>query len=192
MTYRDRQQASNSRFFADDTALYLRSNSIGNILPRLQRAIDELTQWLCLWKIDVNPEKSASIYFNYATQKSQFPVPYDTPHLKILNKPIPRQHNYKPVMTYGSPVFAHLRPDILYDLQIVQNKFCRKAADAPWYIKNSVLHWDLELPTISKFMKDALERFSDVASSHPNSLLVSAVPTNHLLHITFAEDHGMS
>ncbi|GBP36084.1 Probable RNA-directed DNA polymerase from transposon BS [Eumeta japonica] len=29
--------------FADDTALYLRSNSIGNILPRLQRAIDELT-----------------------------------------------------------------------------------------------------------------------------------------------------
>ncbi|GBP71112.1 Probable RNA-directed DNA polymerase from transposon BS [Eumeta japonica] len=30
--------------FADDTALYLRSSSIGNILPRLQRAIDELTQ----------------------------------------------------------------------------------------------------------------------------------------------------
>ncbi|GBP16946.1 RNA-directed DNA polymerase from mobile element jockey [Eumeta japonica] len=30
--------------FADDTALYLRSNSIGNILPRLQRAIDKLTQ----------------------------------------------------------------------------------------------------------------------------------------------------
>ncbi|GBP74959.1 RNA-directed DNA polymerase from mobile element jockey [Eumeta japonica] len=30
--------------FADDTALYLRSNSIENILPSLQRAIDELTQ----------------------------------------------------------------------------------------------------------------------------------------------------
>ncbi|GBP54347.1 RNA-directed DNA polymerase from mobile element jockey [Eumeta japonica] len=29
--------------FADDTVLYLKSNSIGNILPRLQRAIDELT-----------------------------------------------------------------------------------------------------------------------------------------------------
>ncbi|GBP18839.1 RNA-directed DNA polymerase from mobile element jockey [Eumeta japonica] len=34
--------------FAIDTALYLRSNSIGNILPKLQRAIDELTQWLRL------------------------------------------------------------------------------------------------------------------------------------------------
>ncbi|GBP78956.1 RNA-directed DNA polymerase from mobile element jockey [Eumeta japonica] len=49
--------------FADDTALYLRSNCIGNILPR---AIDELTQWLRLWRIDVNLEKSASIYFNHS------------------------------------------------------------------------------------------------------------------------------
>ncbi|GBP44317.1 RNA-directed DNA polymerase from mobile element jockey [Eumeta japonica] len=30
--------------FADDTTLYLMSNSIRNILPRLQRVVDELTQ----------------------------------------------------------------------------------------------------------------------------------------------------
>ncbi|GBP48357.1 Probable RNA-directed DNA polymerase from transposon X-element [Eumeta japonica] len=81
----------------------------------------------------------------------------------------------RPVMTYASPVFAHARPDILYDLQIVQNKFCRRAADAPWYVKNSVVHRDLELPTISKYMKDASERFFDVACSHPNPVIVSAV-----------------
>ncbi|GBP35337.1 Probable RNA-directed DNA polymerase from transposon BS [Eumeta japonica] len=81
----------------------------------------------------------------------------------------------KPVMTYASPVFAHARPDILYDLQIVQNNFCRRAADAPWYVKNYVLHRDLELPTISKFMKNASERFFDIANSHPYPLLVSAV-----------------
>ncbi|GBP24621.1 Probable RNA-directed DNA polymerase from transposon X-element [Eumeta japonica] len=74
--------------------------------------------------------------------------------------------------------------DILYDLQIAQKKFCRSAADAPWYVKNSVLYRDLELPTISKYMKDASERFFDVASSHPNPLLVSAVsyelpPSHH-------------
>ncbi|GBP37611.1 RNA-directed DNA polymerase from mobile element jockey [Eumeta japonica] len=87
-------------------------------------------------------------------------------------------------MTYASPVFAHVRPNRLYDLQIVQNKLCRRAADAPWYVKNSVLHRDLELPNISKFMKDASEHFLDVASSHPNTLLVSAVsyepPPHHL------------
>ncbi|GBO99939.1 Probable RNA-directed DNA polymerase from transposon BS [Eumeta japonica] len=81
--------------FADDTALYLRSNCLRNILPRLQRAIDELTQWLRLWRIEVNPEKSASIYFNYNTRRSTVPVPIDTPSLKILNQSIPWQHNYK-------------------------------------------------------------------------------------------------
>ncbi|GBP64388.1 Probable RNA-directed DNA polymerase from transposon X-element [Eumeta japonica] len=79
------------------------------------------------------------------------------------------------VMTYASPVFAHARPDLLYDLQIVQNNFCRKAADALWYVKNLVLHRDLELPIIYKFMKNASERFFDIANSHPNPLLVSAV-----------------
>ncbi|GBP60247.1 Probable RNA-directed DNA polymerase from transposon BS [Eumeta japonica] len=79
------------------------------------------------------------------------------------------------VMTYASPVFARAHPDALYDLQILQNKFCRSAADAPWYVRNSVLHRDLELQTISKFMNDASERFFDIASSHPNPLLVAPV-----------------
>ncbi|GBP76283.1 hypothetical protein EVAR_54970_1 [Eumeta japonica] len=35
-------------WFADDLALYLKSNTIGNIILRLQKAIDELTQWLRL------------------------------------------------------------------------------------------------------------------------------------------------
>ncbi|GBP11837.1 hypothetical protein EVAR_74485_1 [Eumeta japonica] len=65
----------------------------------------------------------------------------------------------RPVMTYASPVFDYVRPDILYDLQIVQNKFC----------KEQLTHH---------------ERFFDVASSHPNSLLISAVsyeppPSHH-------------
>ncbi|GBP80808.1 hypothetical protein EVAR_47294_1 [Eumeta japonica] len=34
---------------------------------------------------------------------------------------------------------------------------------------------DLELPTIAKYMKDASKRFFDIAGSHPNALLRSAV-----------------
>ncbi|GBP20916.1 Probable RNA-directed DNA polymerase from transposon X-element [Eumeta japonica] len=81
----------------------------------------------------------------------------------------------RPVMKYAGPVFAHAQPDTLYDLQIVQNKFCWRAADAPWYVRNSVLHQDLELLAISKFMKYVSERFFDIANSHPNQLLVSVV-----------------
>ncbi|GBP34202.1 Probable RNA-directed DNA polymerase from transposon BS [Eumeta japonica] len=94
----------------------------------------------------------------------------------------------RPVMTYASPVFVHARPDLLYDLQIVQNNFCRRAADAPWHVKNSVLHRDLELPTISKFMKDASERFFDIANSHPNPF---HAPTASLCRYGRVSDEGV-
>ncbi|GBP00371.1 RNA-directed DNA polymerase from mobile element jockey [Eumeta japonica] len=55
------------------------------------------------------------------------------------------------VMTYASPVFAH-------------------AAQ-----KHYIDYRDLELPTISKYMKDASKRFFDIAGSHPNAFLRAAV-----------------
>ncbi|GBP69226.1 Probable RNA-directed DNA polymerase from transposon X-element [Eumeta japonica] len=58
-------------------------------------------------------------------------------------------------------------------LQVIQNKFCRDATDAHWCVRNLILHRDLELPTITKFMKDACKRFFDIARSHPNALLRS-------------------
>ncbi|GBP51060.1 Probable RNA-directed DNA polymerase from transposon X-element [Eumeta japonica] len=79
------------------------------------------------------------------------------------------------VMTYASSVFAHAAPKALHRLQEIQNKFCRAATDAHWCVRNSILHRDLELPTISKYMKDASKRFFDIAGSHPNTLLRAAV-----------------
>ncbi|GBP55080.1 hypothetical protein EVAR_46377_1 [Eumeta japonica] len=51
----------------------------------------------------------------------------------------------------------------------------RAATDAHWCVRNSILHRDLELPTLSKYMKDASKRFFDIAGSHPNALLRAAV-----------------
>ncbi|GBP22788.1 Probable RNA-directed DNA polymerase from transposon X-element [Eumeta japonica] len=67
------------------------------------------------------------------------------------------------------------RSKALHRLQVIQNKFCRAATDAHWCVRNSILHRDLELPTISKYMKDASKRFFDIAGSHPNALLRAAV-----------------
>ncbi|GBP61342.1 Probable RNA-directed DNA polymerase from transposon X-element [Eumeta japonica] len=226
--------------FADDTALYLRGSSFRNTTSRLQRIIDELTRWLRLWRIKLNPDKSAAIRFNYSKHKKKFTVPHNAPTLRIDNAPIPWQHNYKylgvtlnkhlhfqdhvahvskltkfyqsclygmigrkskmslrnkrslylmciaPVTTYACPVFAHAAPSIIKKLQKIQNKFCRQATDAHWCVKNSVLHGDLELPTIYKFKKDASKRFFDMAQNHPNPLIVSAAtyeppPVHHYL-----------
>ncbi|GBP30474.1 RNA-directed DNA polymerase from mobile element jockey [Eumeta japonica] len=79
------------------------------------------------------------------------------------------------VMMYACPVFAHAAPKALYRLQVIQNKFCRAATDAHWCVRNSILHRDLELPILPKYMKDASKRFFDIAGSHPNALLRAAV-----------------
>ncbi|GBP34183.1 RNA-directed DNA polymerase from mobile element jockey [Eumeta japonica] len=79
------------------------------------------------------------------------------------------------VLTYASPVFAHAAPKRLKELQVLQNKFCRTATKAHWCVKNSVLHRDLDLPSIRKYMRDASERFFAIAESHPNPLLSAAV-----------------
>ncbi|GBP10579.1 RNA-directed DNA polymerase from mobile element jockey [Eumeta japonica] len=78
------------------------------------------------------------------------------------------------VLTYACPVFAHAAPNTLKKLQVFQNKFCRTATNAHWCVKNSVLHRDLDLPSITKYMKDASERFFPIAESHPNPLLFAA------------------
>ncbi|GBP56328.1 RNA-directed DNA polymerase from mobile element jockey [Eumeta japonica] len=78
-------------------------------------------------------------------------------------------------MTYASFVFAHAAPKALNSLQVIQNKFCRVATDAHWYVRNSVLHTDLGFPTIAKYIKDVSKRFFDIVESHTNALLRSAV-----------------
>ncbi|GBP65421.1 hypothetical protein EVAR_103303_1 [Eumeta japonica] len=70
------------------------------------------------------------------------------------------------VMTYASPVFAHAAPTALDRLQVIQNKFCGSATDAHWCVRNSILHRDLELPTLSKVHEGRIERFS-TSRDHP-------------------------
>ncbi|GBP01301.1 Probable RNA-directed DNA polymerase from transposon X-element [Eumeta japonica] len=106
--------------------------------------------------------------------------------MSLLNKRTLYMMCIRPVMTYACPVFAHAAPTALQDLQVIQNKFCRRATGAQWYVKNSVLHRDLELPTLSKYMKDASERFFSIAINHPNPLISAAAsyeapPENHFL-----------
>ncbi|GBP86287.1 hypothetical protein EVAR_91691_1 [Eumeta japonica] len=72
-------------------------------------------------------------------------------------------------MTYAAPV--HVNPNSLYQLQILQKNFCKRASGALWYIRNDILHRNLELHMISKYMQDMSKNFFDIAANHPNPLL---------------------
>ncbi|GBP94600.1 Probable RNA-directed DNA polymerase from transposon BS [Eumeta japonica] len=76
--------------FADDTALYRSGSNFRQITPRLQKAIDELTQCGMIGK------------------KSK---------MSLRNKCTLYKVCIRPVMTYVASVFAHANPNALYQLQ---------------------------------------------------------------------------
>ncbi|GBP84802.1 Probable RNA-directed DNA polymerase from transposon X-element [Eumeta japonica] len=90
------------------------------------------------------------------------------------NKRIMYKMCIKTMMIYASLVFAYAAANALCKFQALWNKFCRSITDAYWCVRNSVLHKDLELLTISKYMKGASECFFSIAESHPNLLLLAA------------------
>ncbi|GBP97633.1 RNA-directed DNA polymerase from mobile element jockey [Eumeta japonica] len=220
--------------FADDTALYLSGSSFRIITPRLQKAIDELTRWFQTWRIEVNPEKSAAIFFNYSRIKKKEVVPYNAPTFRINKSPIPWHHKYKylgitldkqlhfkdhikrvrhnaqlylsrlsgmigkkskmslrnkctlykvcirPVMTYAVPVFAHANPKALYQLQILQNNFCRRASGT--LVRPERYPYRLRTPHDFQIHARHVEKFFDTAANHPNPLLQTAVSYKPPLH----------
>ncbi|GBP52366.1 hypothetical protein EVAR_37753_1 [Eumeta japonica] len=75
------------------------------------------------------------------------------------------------MVTYAVPVFAHADPNTLYQLEILQNNFC-KSFRRTLARRNDILH--LELPTTARYMQDMSINLFDIAANHPNPLLQSA------------------
>jgi hypothetical protein len=78
-------------------------------------------------------------------------------------------------MTYGFVVWGNVSNTQLHKLQVVQNKFLRAAFNAPWFVRNSQLHREADLPLIKDFPLDVAEKFFENAAQHPNPLVRDAV-----------------
>lgn len=76
--------------FADDTALYTSERAKSNISDRLQRAANALGEWFRRWRIEVNPEKSAAVFF------SRDP--------RGLTRPDSQHRTVSPISLFGRPI----------------------------------------------------------------------------------------
>lgn len=213
--------------FADDTALYTRGSDRKAVCRRLQSAAISLGEWFKKWRIEVNPEKSAAMYFTKGNLETPTfrtvdnpiflfdrPIPW-VKHVKYLgvtldmrlsfHKHVRRVRNraafvlgrlypllcskskmsitnkttifktcIRPILTYSSVAFAHASPGAIHKLQIIQNRFMRRAKGAPWFLRNKDLHHDFNLPTIAQYFKQASKRYFDRIPHHPNPLLKQA------------------
>jgi hypothetical protein len=95
--------------------------------------------------------------------------------LSIKNKITIYRQIVRPAMTYGFVVWGNVSNTQLHKLQVVQNKFLRAAFNAPWFVRNSQLHREADLPLIKDFLLDVAEKFFENAAQHPNPLVRDAV-----------------
>ena len=54
----------------------------------------------------------------------------------------------KPIWTYGITLWGTASNSNIEILQQFQNKVLRSIANAPWYVPNTLLHTDLQIPTV--------------------------------------------
>jgi endonuclease/exonuclease/phosphatase (EEP) superfamily protein YafD len=77
----------------------------------------------------------------------------------------------RPIMTYACPVWAYAGLKFLNQLQITQNKTLRAITNAPWFIRNSALHSDLNMETLQTHILKLTKQFYSSISNHPNTTI---------------------
>ena len=96
--------------------------------------------------------------------------------MSIQNKLILYKSVVRPSVTYASSVWAHApSPTKFYKMQTLQNKFLRCAFGAPWFVRNSQLHREANLPPLKEFLHEISLRTLVKAESHPNRLVREAL-----------------
>jgi hypothetical protein len=82
---------------------------------------------------------------------------------------------YKTVMariwTYGLELCGCASKSNIAIIQRFQSKLLRAIINAPWYITNAMIHFDMGIPTIQDVIHDRSNKHRAKLQSHPNPLL---------------------
>ncbi|KAJ4429608.1 hypothetical protein ANN_21794 [Periplaneta americana] len=169
--------------FADDTAILASHEDPSTASENLQNELKETEDWLITWRIQASENKS--VHFTSGTRTENCPpvtlynkelpeadgVKYLVMHLDrrlTWRKHIETKLILKPIWTYGIQLWGTASNSNIEILQRYQSKTLRSIVTAPWYVRNDVIHHDLNISTvkeeISKFSKKYLHRLNQ----HPN------------------------
>lgn len=89
----------------------------------------------------------------------------------------------RPIMTYAGVVFSHIAPSHINRLQVIQNRFLKRATGTGTlrFIRMSDLHREFDLPSIRAYLKSMCKNYFEKAVRHPNPLVVAAAdyPVEH-------------
>ncbi|BES96252.1 Hypothetical protein NTJ_09061 [Nesidiocoris tenuis] len=75
------------------------------------------------------------------------------------------------------PIWAHAADSYIRRTQVTQNRVLRMIANAPWYVRNSVLLSDMDIPYVTDAIKELYESMNRSMTGHANPL-ITAIPEN--------------
>lgn len=88
--------------------------------------------------------------------------------LSIKAKTLAYTSILRPIFTYGIQVWHQTTATKQKAIQTFQNKTLRSITRAPWFVRNEVIHNNLNMPTIHKFTKRLSNRFYSKIYQIPN------------------------
>jgi hypothetical protein len=89
----------------------------------------------------------------------------------------------KPIQTYGIQLWVTASTSNIEILERFQSKALRMKVDAPWYVPNTVIRRDLQIPTLKEEIRRYSSQYSARLSAHSNDLIVNLIelPDNRQL-----------
>ena len=77
----------------------------------------------------------------------------------------------KPIWTYGIPVWGTASNSNIEILQRFQNKVLRSIVNAPRYVPKTILHTDLQIPTVKAEITNFSTKYREKLIRHSNELI---------------------
>ena len=90
--------------------------------------------------------------------------------LSLENKLLIYKTILKPIWTNGIPLWGTASNSKVEILQRFQNKVLRSIVNAPRYVPNTILHSDLQIPTVKAEIPNFNTKYQEKLITHPNKL----------------------
>ncbi|GFT45295.1 RNA-directed DNA polymerase from mobile element jockey [Trichonephila clavipes] len=91
--------------------------------------------------------------------------------LSLENKVVLYKQVLRPIITYASPVWGAAAATHMKKIQVIQNKILRLITNAPWYVRNDVIHYDLHMEPISSYITKLARNVFRSIENHDNPII---------------------
>ena len=87
----------------------------------------------------------------------------------------------KPILLYASPAWTAVRKTHRSKLQIFQNKTLRRITNAPWYVRNKIIHRDLNIESIDSAILSASHNYKTSIEKSDHDNLKDIISYDHIV-----------